>query len=385
MTRLASFNSRNPRASWASVRRRIPNLAVATAGMLAIACSDAPTATPRTVERAPTPASYVGPHATYMAIQLPVLPTGTNAEALGIGDGGHVVGVGDWSCGALRPVPYAAFSYHNGILTNVHALGPSPCFSASEALDANATGMVVGWYQVSGLDFSAFYYEPSTGFHIITEVPRDGYAFGVNDGGQVVGYYDTVVGGLHAFLWSAAQGFQDVHPSPAYTESRAYDINDNGQIVGVVDGRVARWTAGGPVHFGPREGVDYNPVSGRGLLPPLGIANGGALAGGVHTASGDSAWTFAGGTGTGVPFRHGVATDRSSRGRVVGWGEATAPPTYLVAKTEFGGAVAALPGGVPFKPSFAAAVNTCGDIAGWLTTAASKHRAVLWKISTCDP
>jgi probable HAF family extracellular repeat protein len=55
-------------------------------------------------------------------------------------------------------------------------------------------------------------------------------ANGINDSDQVVGRSDTASGHVHAFLWTATSGMQDL--GTVGTHSAAYGINDSGQVVG---------------------------------------------------------------------------------------------------------------------------------------------------------
>ncbi|MGP0105015.1 cadherin-like domain-containing protein [Rhodoblastus sp.] len=115
--------------------------------------------------------------------------------------------------------------------------------SGTQALGINNAGQIVGVSQVSGngqIVVRGFLY--SDGAYTPISDPYTGgpvsYAQGINDGGQIVGYYFDGFGGEHGFLYNAGVYTTIDDPlasDPAgaqYAETRALGINDAGQIVG---------------------------------------------------------------------------------------------------------------------------------------------------------
>jgi probable HAF family extracellular repeat protein len=104
----------------------------------------------------------------------------------------------------------------------------------SIGLAINDHGQVVG--DASG---SAFLYTPGTGIATLATAHFPNYAFGINNGGQVVGEYAVGNGQSRAFLYSASAGVIDLNTRVAsataagWTLTSARDINDGGQIVGL--------------------------------------------------------------------------------------------------------------------------------------------------------
>lgn len=61
---------------------------------------------------------------------------------------------------------------------------------------------------------------------------RGSFAMGINKSGEIVGTSTVADGSLHPFLWTNAQGMQDLGLLPNATECFANGINDSTQIVG---------------------------------------------------------------------------------------------------------------------------------------------------------
>ncbi|HEX2723780.1 MAG TPA: hypothetical protein VHM24_12765 [Gemmatimonadaceae bacterium] len=96
-----------------------------------------------------------------------------------------------------------------------------------------------------------------------------GAASAINNRGEIIGWYAfNGRPGMHAMLWSPANGFMDIHPPGMAGHSQAVAINEKGQILINVssaefEGSVL-WTPGGESVV-----IDYQPsrygVVGRGL------------------------------------------------------------------------------------------------------------------------
>src|SRR5215467_646140 len=56
-------------------------------------------------------------------------------------------------------------------------------------------------------------------------------AFGINDSGQIVGFFDDALGG-HGFVLDTGGNFTTIDV-PGASSTRAFGINDSGQIVGI--------------------------------------------------------------------------------------------------------------------------------------------------------
>ena len=106
----------------------------------------------------------------------------------------------------------------------------------------NDSGQVVGLYGYSynldtgintGLAFFAYGFLLSGGSYTRLDVPgaRFTQAFGINDSGQVVGYYFVSDQGLHGFLLSGG-GYTSFDLPGASAIYGPFGINDSGQVVG---------------------------------------------------------------------------------------------------------------------------------------------------------
>jgi probable HAF family extracellular repeat protein len=102
-----------------------------------------------------------------------------------------------------------------------------PGASYTVAQGINDSGQIVGWYNSTGRGYGFL----DTGGSLTTiDVPGaiGTEAYGINDSGQIVGsYYD---GRTHGFLYTG--GSFTTIGVPGAVETDAYGINDSGQIVG---------------------------------------------------------------------------------------------------------------------------------------------------------
>ena len=99
---------------------------------------------------------------------------------------------------------------------------------ASFAYGINNQGQVAGWYD-TGNSARAFLWTAEGGMQDLgTLGGAFSYAFAINNQGQVVGSSATAFGGVHAFLWTAEGGMQDLS-APGSSFFLAQGINDRGR------------------------------------------------------------------------------------------------------------------------------------------------------------
>ncbi len=151
-------------------------------------------------------------------------------QLLGINHGGTLAAGYDSLTDNAGMTGQMAYTYSTGTksFTNINALLPAN-FN-SQATGVNDSGEVVGFYQNDAAgDFSAFTDIGGT----ITSFQAPGatstQALGVNDKGQIVG--DYILGGVMFGFLDTAGSFLTLTP-PGSTATTANGINDLGQIVG---------------------------------------------------------------------------------------------------------------------------------------------------------
>lgn len=141
--------------------------------------------------------------------------------------------------------PHAVIWTGSGLMRQLDAPG-----EASDAWGINRLGQVVGEVYLSTNLYQAraFLWSAANGRQDLGTLPgcEDMWALGVNDLGQVVGLANCRTD-YRAFLWSAAKGLQDIGTLPGCTGAEARAINDLGQVVGIAycpDPQAFVWTAG---------------------------------------------------------------------------------------------------------------------------------------------
>ena len=161
-------------------------------------------------------------------------PGGTLTTARGINNHGDIVG-------SFRVVPPRhALLIQGG---NFSPLAPTTVLATnfSEAYKSNDRGDVVG--QFIGNDGFVHGFLLSNGVVTTLDFPAasDTYAFGINESGTVVGYWDVLDAGgnvlaYHGFIWENG-GFTEVN-FPGSGDTAALGINARGDIVGLWDSGV---------------------------------------------------------------------------------------------------------------------------------------------------
>ncbi len=147
---------------------------------------------------------------------------GDNSSASGINDSGQVVGATTSGGG-----PYQAFLWQAGVGTQIISV-PGAEFSAASAI--NDSGVVVGQSYIPP-NYEAFIWSSSQGAQPLLSQYPNTQAVAINTASQVTGFYYPVPGGAnYAFLWSQADGLQDL--GSLNGQSWGHAINDQGAVVG---------------------------------------------------------------------------------------------------------------------------------------------------------
>ena len=149
-----------------------------------------------------------------------------NSSATAINASGQVVGEYSSNIGCNH-----AFLCGIGTLTDLGTFGGP----YSEAFGINAGGQVVGYAEIPIDEIAcAFLYKNGVMSNLGTLGGEESYAYGINDSGQVVGDADTSTSGRHAFVYNNGTMVDLnslIDPTSGWTLASARAINDSGQIV----------------------------------------------------------------------------------------------------------------------------------------------------------
>jgi len=106
--------------------------------------------------------------------------------------------------------------------------------NASYPAGINDLGQVVGYYYTDSWAKRAFLYSEGGMVDLGTLGGDQAYAHDINDAGQVVGEAQDGSGAWHAFLWDSTEGMQDLGTLGG-ASSVAYAVNAEGRVVGYSD------------------------------------------------------------------------------------------------------------------------------------------------------
>lgn len=346
--------------------------------MVGVACADQPMPTAVESEGARPSLLTTGG---YSIVDLGTLRGGTMSRANDINASGVVVGWGDVSGGYHR-----AFRWTGGDMKN---LGTLPGFPNSSANGINTSGTIVG-SAASVAEERALLWKPD-GTRVDLghlDVPGWTVATAVNDKNVVVGYSLRDVGPpwssmmkTHAFR--ALPDGSKLGLSVALDYSAAHDINNRGMIAGSAGALGSEhayiWSSSGV-------GVDLGTLGGA-WAEAYAISDVMVVVGVSETASAEIhgfRWTPATGmVDLGLVNDNWLAVDVNHFGRIVGnrfGGVMDGKQGFMRVPAGF----AFLDGLIANGPRTTSAVNRCGWIVGQAKSAAGPMHAVLWRKSVCD-
>jgi probable HAF family extracellular repeat protein len=160
---------------------------------------------------------------------LTPLPGGTSSSATGINNSGQVVGT-SYVGGSNIPTVWN----NSGLPTN---LAPLPGSTYSYPQGINNSGQVVGNIYNSGIPIATIWNGPAPTSLSLLPGGTSNYALGINNSGQVVGYSQLAADGdPHAVVWNNG-GILDLNTvldssGIGWRLIDAFGINGGGQIVG---------------------------------------------------------------------------------------------------------------------------------------------------------
>ena len=158
-------------------------------------------------------------------IDLGTIPGGTSSRAYALNNAGQVTGEATNATGTER-----AFLYTDGAgMIEIH--DPALGFPKSHGLSINSSGHVVGGVWGGSNFFNAGFLYSNGVITLLT--PNGGYAYAINDAGQITGTAGTPPNGAesHAFIYQNGI-LTDI--APGWPLSVGLDINANGGVAGII-------------------------------------------------------------------------------------------------------------------------------------------------------
>lgn len=162
---------------------------------------------------------------------------GRTSYALAVNAGGQVVGSARLPDGIEH-----AFFWESGTM---HDLGTLPGGMVSGASQINTMGHVVGYSMTASLMAHAVVWRDGIIQDLGTLGGPNSFGRAINDAGQVSGSSQTAAGNYHAFLWQDGR-MQDLGtlPPPFDAYSFASGISPSGEVIGNSGGNIAfLWSA----------------------------------------------------------------------------------------------------------------------------------------------
>jgi probable HAF family extracellular repeat protein len=242
--------------------------------------------------------------------------------AYGINDNGTIVGSS--GSGSYNPYALLACQESAGQGHMQPILGTN---GVSEAKGVNNVGQIAGWYWGAQGYSHAFLITGGNMRDLGTLGGNHSYAYAINDAGQVVGEADISGGSSHAFLYTGGI-MTDLDTRPGSTSSEALAINGAGQVVGGAN------VNGGGMHaflFAAGQMQDLGTLEGTTTSLACGINSSGQVVGYSYNLSGGaprSAFLYSGGVMTDLNTLIARSTGWSLQeanaindaGQIVGWG-----------------------------------------------------------------
>jgi uncharacterized membrane protein len=150
-------------------------------------------------------------------------PGATGTDAYAINSNGKVVG---FYTGAGCSQSSCGFTELKGKFTTIEC----SLENATDLFDISNKGEIVGAYSYFG-GVNGFIWEGNSSCFPLSDSPANlTEAWGVNDGGTVVGFFEDAAGNFQGFEYT--KGKYTTIACPNWTDTRALGINDAGLIVG---------------------------------------------------------------------------------------------------------------------------------------------------------
>jgi len=247
----------------------------------------------------------------------------------------------------------------------------------SYATGINDQGQVVGYFEGPQQSHAAIW-QNGTRTDLMPDPATYSQAMGVNDAGQVVGYYNGQ-NVAHAVVWQPDGSVTELAPlsggeAVARDINAAGDVAGNGTLEGNLEGRAVLWQGGTPEDLGTLGGF---------LSVATALNNNGQVVGWSYTTGDNGLHAFLwaaddmhdlGTLGGTTSEAHGI----NDAGQVVGFSTLEGDAATHAVLWEPDGTKRDL-GTLGGTQSLAYAINSAGQVAGYSTTADGQYHAFRWE------